>query len=188
VSDDARPPRPWRVASSRILYHDKWLHLRADECVTPAGRRISPYFVLEYPEWAHAVAITPDEQVVLIRQYRHGIGAVQNELPGGVIDPEDPDPLAAARRELREETGYDGDAHYLGAHAANAATQNNHAHTVLFVNARRVQEQSLDANEEIAVDLAPLASLRGALAGRRLGGSMFLASLLLAIAAYDEMT
>ncbi len=180
-------PKPWRVASSRIIHKDRWLHLRADACVTPRGRRVDPYFVLEFPEWAHAVAITPDEEIVLIRQYRHGIGAVMQELPGGVIDPGDPDPATAARRELREETGYDGDAHYLGAHAANAATQNNHAHTVLFTNARRVQEQALDANEDIVVELIPLRSLRGVEAGRRLGGSMFVASLLLAIAAYDEL-
>mgnify|MGYP001021386994 CR=1 FL=1 len=184
---DAPGPKPWRVTASRIVHADRWIRLRADDCVTGKGAVIAPFYVLEYSDFALAAAITDDERVVLIRQYRHALGKVQRELPAGVIDPTDVDPIAAARRELREETGYDGEPHYLGSLAANGATHSNHAHMVLFTGARRVQEQKLEPGEDIVVDLVPLESLRGVKAAQRLDQASHVASLLLAIATFDDL-
>ncbi len=98
--------KAWRIAGSRTIVKDRWTDLRADRCLTPAGTEIAPYYVLSYPDWVHVVAVTADDRMVLVRQYRHAVGETVLELPGGVIDASDRDPEAAARRELAEETGY----------------------------------------------------------------------------------
>ena len=67
----------------------------------PDGRIVDEYFVLEYPNWVNAVAITADNKVLMVRQYRHAANIVSLEIPGGVIDG-DEEPIAAMRRELLE--------------------------------------------------------------------------------------
>ncbi len=57
--------RPWRITASRYVHKDRWISVRADDCVTEAGTRIAPYYVLEYPDWVHIVAVTPEHQLVL---------------------------------------------------------------------------------------------------------------------------
>ncbi|MBN4094711.1 NUDIX hydrolase [Methylobacterium sp. OT2] len=82
---------------------DRWLGLRADDCVTPSGHIVDPYYVLETPDIALVLGIDAANHVILVRQYRHAYGGPSLELPGGAIDP---DILAAAERKMREETGY----------------------------------------------------------------------------------
>src|SRR3981081_726450 len=97
---------PWQIKASHVIHRDRWISLRADDWVTESGVEIAPYYVLEYRDWVHVVAITPSREVVLVRQYRHAIGEVSTEIPAGALDPGETDSLAAAARELREETGY----------------------------------------------------------------------------------
>jgi 8-oxo-dGTP pyrophosphatase MutT (NUDIX family) len=74
----------------------------------PDGRIVDQYYVLEYPNWVNAVALTTDNKILMVRQYRHAAGIVSLEIPGGVIDGNE-EPAAAMRRELLEETGYQFD-------------------------------------------------------------------------------
>lgn len=152
--------KPWRVTASRDIFSSPWVRLRADDCINGKGAVVAPYYVLDYADWVQVVAVTGDDHVVLVRQYRHGAGEVNLEIPGGVIDAGESDPVAAARRELREETGYDGDGQLIGAHFANPGTQNNRVFSVLVTDARRVQAQALDPSEDIAVELVPLQQLQ----------------------------
>jgi ADP-ribose pyrophosphatase len=103
---------PWRVLSSRISYEDRWLKVRSDDCVTADGRHISPYHVLEYPDCINVVALTPEGQLLLVREYRHGCGEIMLGLVSGAHEAADGESAdaaeRAARRELREETGYSG--------------------------------------------------------------------------------
>ncbi|MGH1573479.1 NUDIX hydrolase [Methylobacterium sp. P31] len=98
--------RGWTIRGSRHVLKDRWLGLRADDCVMPSGHVLAPYYVLEAPDIALVLGIDEADHVILVRQYRHAYGGVSLELPGGLIDPADRDIVAAAEREMREETGY----------------------------------------------------------------------------------
>jgi 8-oxo-dGTP pyrophosphatase MutT (NUDIX family) len=104
--------------------------------------------------------VTPDNQVVLIHQYRHGVDEITLEIPGGMVDPHDPSPLHAARREMQEETGYDSeDIVELGSIHPNPAIQNNRCHTFLARDVEKRFETNFDTTEETEVILVPAIEL-----------------------------
>src|SRR3954469_5077670 len=96
----------WKTLSSTYVHKRTWATLRADKCEMPDGTIVDEYFVLEYPDWANAVAVTEDNKIILVRQYRQAAGIVSLEIPGGVIE-QGEDPEAGMLRELLEETGYE---------------------------------------------------------------------------------
>lgn len=181
--------KPWRVTASRIVLADRWIRLRADSCVAPSGDVVDPFYVLEYRDWVHVVALTDDDRLVMNRQYRHAAGEVHLELPGGVMDATDADAIAAAAREFREETGHGArEFRHVVTLRPNPATHTNRVHTVLALGARPDGPQSFDNGEEIAVELVPVAD---ALRLVREGGvqqSTHVASLLLALAAAGRVS
>ena len=144
---------------------------------SPQSGREHDYFVLDAPDWVHVVPLTDDGQVVCVRQYRAGTDAVTLEIPGGVVDPEDESPIAAARREMREETGYTADAFTSIGHVdPNPAIQNNRCHTVRADGARLAGAQALDGSEEIDVELADLDAIPSPIATGRITHSLVVAA------------
>ncbi len=144
----------WRVEASRVTFEDQWLKVRTDRCVDRSGRVIDPYHVLEFPTWINVVAVTTDRRVVLAREYRHGVGAIVTGLPCGIMERDDPDVEAVARRELEEETGYGGGEFVsLNISYANPANQHNAVWLILILGVETVGPQRLDPNEEIEVVL-----------------------------------
>lgn len=154
-------PAAWDVLARTYLFRrEPWLTLRQDHVRLPSGREIPEYWVSEYPPWANVVAVTGDDRVVLVRQYRPGIADVHYELPAGVVDAADPDPLAAARRELLEETGYGGGRWSpLTTLSANPALQTNLTYTFLAEGVELVQEATPEATEDLRVHLVPAAEI-----------------------------
>lgn len=153
---------PWTVQASRLLFSDRWLRVRADDCTTARGIVVAPYYVLEYPDWAHAVVFSSEGEVLIVRQYRHGSGGVCAELPGGIIDPSDESPLAGAQREVREETGYGSPQWHALSHARpNPATHTNMLHAFVAYDAVRLTSPAPDAAEEIEVDWVSVPALLG---------------------------
>lgn len=147
---------PWKIIDSRHPFPK----FRMDNCELPSGK---PYkaFVLEFDAWANILAITKNNEVVLIRQYRHGVQEVLFELPGGVVD-EGEDPLEGAKRELLEETGYGGgNCVEIGRIYPNPAIQQNTLYCYLATDVEWKGEQDLDESEEIEVELVPLDTLVG---------------------------
>ena len=176
--------QPWRTLSSQRLLHDRWIDLRADRCVAEDGTEVAPYYVLSYPDWVHVVALTPDNRIVLVQQYRHGAGITTIELPGGGAEAGDADAMATGQRELREETGFEAAAwQHVSSLYPNPATQTNRVHTVLATGCVRVTGQRLDAGETgMTVMLSPVADILVTLAEGGLAQSMQVAGLLLALA------
>jgi 8-oxo-dGTP pyrophosphatase MutT (NUDIX family) len=143
---------PWEVLSERVLVKDRWIELRAERCRTGGGAVIDDFYVLHYPDWVNAVAITPEGRFVCARQWREGAQAVSLEFAGGAVDAGET-PEQAAERELLEETGYRGSsAHRIQSFWANPASHRNRAHTVLILGARKVQEPASDPVEQLEVE------------------------------------
>ncbi|BAV05703.1 8-oxo-dGTP pyrophosphatase MutT, NUDIX family [Filimonas lacunae] len=142
----------WKTLSSEYVYKDNWLTARKDKCETPDGKIIEDYYVLEYTDWATALPITEDGKIILVKQYRHALGETSIELPGGCIDDTDATIEDGIRRELLEETGYAFEkVHYLGRTSANPSTNANLMHTFVATGGKKVQDQHLDANEQIEI-------------------------------------
>lgn len=142
----------WKTLSSEYIHKGPWATLRTDKCEMPDGRIVPAYYVLEYPNWSNAVAITEEGKILMVRQYRHAAEIISLELPGGVIeDGEAPDD--AIKREILEETGYHFDeVELISIVYANPATGNNHTYCYIAKNGKRAQSQNLDDHEEIIVE------------------------------------
>jgi 8-oxo-dGTP pyrophosphatase MutT (NUDIX family) len=178
----AAPPA-WTVRSSRTLFRDRWLDIRADECLTGSGTELNPYYVLRYEDWVNVVAVTPGGTVVMIRQYRHGLGQAVLELPGGMSETGE-DFAATALRELAEETGYVApQAVPVCVFPVNPATHTNRLHTFLAMNAVRDRAPQCEAGEDLVVEEHRPAALLDALRQGRFGQSMHVGPILLALEA-----
>jgi 8-oxo-dGTP pyrophosphatase MutT (NUDIX family) len=122
-------------------------------------------FTLRFPDWCNVVAVTPDDRVVLVWQYRFGSESLSLEIPGGVVDAGE-SPEDAARRELREETGYEAESlELLLTLEPNPALQANRCFTFLARGARATGRTGFDAQEELETALAPAARIGEVLEG-----------------------
>lgn len=148
--------KPWETLGRERLATTPVFAIDIVDRRSPAGKE-AQFFVADIPDWVNVVAITPEEQLVLIRQYRQGTDTITLEIPGGVVD-EGESFLEAAGRELLEETGYGADELIeIGVVEPNPALQNNRCATVLAVGACPLGEPDFDEHEECEVELSPLA-------------------------------
>lgn len=121
----------WKVLHSEYLFRCPWLTVRRDAVELPNGHTIPDYYVLEYPDWVNTIALTDDDQFVMVRQYRHGLRYTGYELCAGVCEKGET-PEQAARRELLEETGFGGGTwQSLMDISGNTSTTNNLTHCFL---------------------------------------------------------
>jgi len=177
----------WKICHSEYIHKGPWATLRSDKCEMPDGRIVDEYYVLEYPNWVNAVAITEDNKVLMVRQYRHAAAIVSLEIPGGVIDG-DEKPEAAMRRELLEETGYEfNDIDPLCTIYANPSTANNHTYCYLAKGGKKVQEQSLDEHEELIVEEYTIAEVKQLLADNKIAQALHCTSLFYALMKLGEL-
>ena len=148
------PIKPWKVLESSYFRP----RLRLDKIEFP-NEKFLDATIFEFRAWANVIALTKDNEVVLIKQYRHGVEQVLWEIPGGVVE-DDEDPMDGVKRELLEETGYTASKFIqVGALYPNPAIQTNTMYCFLALDVEKVTTQSLDDGEDIEVHLVPLNEL-----------------------------
>ena len=148
--------KPWKCLSREVVAKGRVFDMVKQRMEKPDSDYQDDYFFVECPDWNNVIALTEDEQVVLIEQFRHGIQDICLEIPGGIIDPGE-DPQEGAIRELAEETGYvPTEVQSLGFVHPNPALQSNKCHLFLATGVKLSREQNLDKDEEISVRLASL--------------------------------
>jgi ADP-ribose pyrophosphatase len=149
----------WRVRASRPLASYRVFDVTALESEREDTGQLHTFFRIESVDWANIIPITEDGEVVMIRQFRHGLGRVTLEIPGGLVDGTEL-PGAAAARELLEETGYQaGHVRELGSVSPNPALFANRIHSFVATGCTRVAELHNDAAEQTAVELVPLGDI-----------------------------
>ena len=181
------PELKWKVLSSEYIHKGPWATLRTDKCQMPDGRIVPAYYVLEYPDWANAVAITEDNKVLMVRQYRHAAGVVSLEIPGGVIE-QGEDPVEGMKRELLEETGYEfNNIEPLCKLHANPSTANNITHCYLARGGKKVQGQHLDEHEQILVEEYSIDEVKQLLAENKITQALHCSTLFYALLKLDAL-
>ena len=170
--------KPWQKISSKPIGDFRIFKLRSDVCLSPRTGEEHDFYVLDSVNWVNVIALTPDRQLVMIEQFRHGSNTVELEIPGGMMDAGEADPVTTAVRELREETGYEGEnARRLGKIWSNPAILSNRTFTVLIENCRLKHEVAWDHSEDLATRLVPVAEIPKLIADEKIGHSLVVVAL-----------
>lgn len=149
--------QPWKTLKSRLVFDNKWCRVRQDEVELPSGEIVDDYFINVRPDIVLILAITCDRNVVFVRQYRHGVGEILLELPGGGFNSTEADSLEAAARELEEETGYVSDHMFsLATLYDNPVKDTNKIHLIMAEQAQPSGIQNLDITEDVEIVLVPI--------------------------------
>jgi ADP-ribose pyrophosphatase len=165
-------PKPWPLVRSQLGPSYRVFSIRTDTARSPRTGREHDFYILESGDWVNVIPLTPDGQVVMVRQYRHGIREVTLEVPGGLVGADDT-PLEAARRELLEETGYEaGEIKLIGVAHPQPAVLNNRHFTFLATNVRKTAAPHLDEGEDIEVLLVPLSEVPHKIAEGEINNAM----------------
>lgn len=173
IGDDGR----WETVSSEYLFSRPWLTVRHDQVRLPDGRINPEFYVLEYPDWVNVIAITEDGRFVMERQFRQGLGKTCFEIPAGVMEKGET-ALEAARRELREETGYgEGTWEEIMTVSGNCSTTSNLTHCFVAKGVKKISGQHLDSTEDLCVYLLTLDQVRELLRSDKIRQSLMAAPL-----------
>ncbi|RAM52787.1 MAG: NUDIX hydrolase [Hapalosiphonaceae cyanobacterium JJU2] len=150
----------WKLLQSKLVLNHPWCQVRQDEILLPTGKIIDDYFVHIKPEVAIILAITTNQEVVFVRQYRHAVEDFFIELPAGSFDPNQESAEIAAKRELQEETGYTAtEIKKVATLYDRPSKDTNQLHLFLAKDVIKTSEQQLDVTEEIEVILIPVESV-----------------------------
>jgi 8-oxo-dGTP pyrophosphatase MutT (NUDIX family) len=168
----------WPKISSKPLGDFRIFRLRADQKISPRTQAPCEFIVIDCVNWVNVIAVTPEKQLIMIEQYRHGSNTVELEVPGGTMDATDTSAVATGVRELREETGYEGDnPRLLGEIFPNPAIMSNTCFTVIVENCHLRHSITLDPGEDIVVRLVPLSDIPDLVRSGRIRHSLVVVAL-----------
>lgn len=159
----------WRILNSQMVINNQWCKVRQDEIQLPNGKIIDDYFINIRLDVALILPVTSNQEIVFVRQYRHGAGEILLELPAGTFDAKIEDPQAAALRELKEETGYVAQtAIPLGTLYDNPVKDSNKIYLFMTQDVKKIVNQQLDLTEDIEVKLIPISQVMETIASREI--------------------
>jgi ADP-ribose pyrophosphatase len=169
--------QPWKKVSDRVDYDCGFFKVHVQDSLSPLTGKEHPFYVLDTHDWVNVIALTPDRQVLLVSQFRHGSEEISVEIPGGAVDRKDASPLEAGKRELLEETGYQAAQWFsLGAVRPNPAILNNRCHFFLATGAEWAAELHLDEAEELECALVPLGEIPARIRDGRISHALVIAA------------
>jgi 8-oxo-dGTP pyrophosphatase MutT (NUDIX family) len=162
------------------VLEENWLfQLRKERFESRHSGKIHDYYVIALNDAVHVVALTPDRQLLLVRQFRAGSGRDSLEIPGGLVEPGE-DPCAAGARELLEETGYAGDAPVLlGTFWSNPSLLTSRTFTIVIRNARQVDQPRPDREEELTIEKVHVGEIPSMIRAGQIDHALVVAGLLL---------
>ena len=170
--------KPWPTLRSTPLGDYRIFTLRSDLKTSPRTGREHDFFVIDCVNWVNVIAVTPDDHLVMIEQYRHGTNTVELEIPGGLIDAHDASPLAAGVRELQEETGYAGErAQLIGRIFPNPAIMSNTCYTALVEDCQLRHATNFDHGEDLVTRLVPVGQIPELVAAGKIQHSLVVVAL-----------
>ena len=147
----------WKTINSQLVFDNQWCQVRQDEVELPNGKIIDDFFVNVRPDIVLVLAVTPQREIIFVRQYRHGVNEILLELPGGSFNSHTEDSKSAAARELEEETGYVAQQlTHLATLYDNPVKDTNEIHLFLAQNAQPSGIQQLDVTEDVEIVLIPV--------------------------------
>jgi 8-oxo-dGTP pyrophosphatase MutT (NUDIX family) len=161
--------RPWQKLGSKPVGDFRIFTVRSDEKISPRTGAKHDFYVIDCVDWVNVLALTPNRELVMVEQYRHGSNTVELEIPGGIMDASEASPLETGVRELREETGYEGEcARILGNVFANPAIMSNTSYVVLVENSTLKHALQWDSGEDLLTRLVPIDEIPGLVASGRI--------------------
>lgn len=170
--------KPWQKLHSKAVGDFRIFTIRSDRKVSPRTGKEHDFYVIDCVNWVNVIALTPDRQLVMIEQHRHGSDTVELEIPGGMMDPHDASPAAAGLRELREETGYEGEEpKIIGQVFPNPAIMSNTCFTLAVQNCQLKHPVEWDHGEDLLTRLVPLAEVSRLVASGKIRHSLVVAAL-----------
>jgi ADP-ribose pyrophosphatase len=170
--------KTWKTVSSKPVGDFRIFNIRSDHKISPRTGEEHDFFVINSVNWVNIIALTPENQLVMVEQYRHGSDTVELEVPGGMIDATDASPIETAERELREETGYEGtNGKIIGQTFPNPAIMSNTCYIVLLENCRLKHGVTFDAAEDLITRLVPVADLPDLVASGKIAHSLVVVAL-----------
>ena len=170
--------KAWSKLRSSLRGDFRIFQIRSDVKLSPRTGEQHDFFVIECGDWVNVIAVTPDDHLVMVEQYRHGTDTIELEIPGGMIDHDDRSPVHAGTRELREETGYEGETPILiGDIYPNPAIMNNTCHTLLVQNCQLKHPTVFDQSEDLITRLVPVSQIADLVASGKIRHSLVVVAL-----------
>ena len=172
--------KPWKTIHSESLLKTSVFEISKEKCELPDGRIMPAYFRVTCTDWVNVVPFTPEGKIIMLRQYRHGSGEWNWEIPGGALSRNaGENPLMAAQRELLEETGCESVKwENAGAHRPNPALQGNQMHTFIAYDCVKTSELKLDPYEDLTIHYLTQDEVKNLIRKKEITHSLMLASLL----------